>query len=73
MEDYSGWKPAKEKVVNLQLDPLNPRIPDPQPTRSQAELIAYLVENDNVYELANYRSGKRDHGARGTSGRPGER
>ncbi len=52
MIDYSKWKESQLSVTNLQLDPQNPRIPDSNIELSQRALIADLVENDKVIELA---------------------
>lgn len=52
MIDYSKWKPSQLTVTTLLLDPHNPRIPDSGKNLSQRELIADLVENDKVFELA---------------------
>lgn len=52
MIDYSMWKEAQLSVTNLLLDPHNPRIPDSGETISQRDLLADLVENDKVHELA---------------------
>lgn len=52
MIDYSTWKEGHLKVTTLLLDPDNPRIPDSGEKRSQRDLLAELVENDKVYDLA---------------------
>jgi hypothetical protein len=52
MIDYSKWKEDEPNVINLQLDPNNPRIPDSGQELSQRDLIADLLENDKVYDLA---------------------
>lgn len=52
MRDYSGWKRKPCKVTGLLLDAKNPRIPPAGRKLSQAELIAELVEHDDVYGLA---------------------
>jgi hypothetical protein len=52
MIDYSKWKEDQLSVTNLLLDPLNSRIPDSGTELSQRDLIADMVENDKVYELA---------------------
>ncbi|MBW1677882.1 MAG: hypothetical protein JRJ13_14465 [Deltaproteobacteria bacterium] len=52
MIDYSKWKEAYLIVTNLLLDPHNPRIPDSGENLSQRDLLADLVANDKVYELA---------------------
>jgi hypothetical protein len=52
MIDPSTWTQKKIPVPSLQLDPSNPRIPERQTPPTQAELIAELVANDGVYELA---------------------
>jgi len=52
MTDYRTWKESQLTVTNLLLDPQNPRIPDSSETLSQRHLLADLVENDKVYDLA---------------------
>ena len=52
MIDHSKWKELQLSPVNLQLDPKNPRIPHSGEDLSQPELIADLVENEKVYDLA---------------------
>lgn len=52
MSGFTKWKDKELVVTNLLLDPLNPRIPEPDPNLSQAQLIEELVEHDKVYELA---------------------
>jgi hypothetical protein len=52
MIDYSKWTESRPSVTSLRLDPNNPRIPDSGKELSQRDLIADLVENDKVYELA---------------------
>jgi len=52
MIDPSTWKQRKIPVPSLQLDPNNPRIPERQAPPTQPELIAELVANDGIYELA---------------------
>lgn len=52
MIDYSKWKESQLTVTNLLLDPINARIPGSSPTLSQRELLADLVENDKVLDLA---------------------
>jgi hypothetical protein len=52
MIDYSRWKESGVKVINLLIDPYNPRIPGSNASLSQRDLIADLVENDKVIELA---------------------
>ncbi|RMH34192.1 MAG: hypothetical protein D6694_15355 [Gammaproteobacteria bacterium] len=52
MIDYSKWKEAYLTVTNLLLDPNNPRIPDSGENLSQRDLLADLLANDKVYELA---------------------
>lgn len=49
---YEKWKQKELSVPNLLLDPLNPRIPEPDPSLSQRQLITELVQHDKVYELA---------------------
>lgn len=52
MADYSRWVEKMLSVTTLQLDPENPRIPPAGKALGQRELIAELVQHDNVYELA---------------------
>jgi hypothetical protein len=52
MIDYSTWKESYLAVTTLLLDPHNPRIPDSGVSLSQRELLADLVANDKVHELA---------------------
>ncbi len=52
MNDYSGWKEKTASVTALLLDPNNPRIPDSGEELSQRDIVAELIEHDNVYELA---------------------
>lgn len=52
MIDYTKWPEKKLNVTSLQLDPLNPRIPDVGEGVSQRDLIADLVEHEDVTELA---------------------
>jgi len=52
MIDYTKWKESSLSVTNLLLDPQNPRIPDSGESLSQRDLLADLVTNDKVYELA---------------------
>lgn len=52
MVDYSKWTEANPNVTNLQLDPDNPRIPDSGKDLSQRDIIADLLENDKVHDLA---------------------
>ena len=47
-----SWPEKEYSVMGLLLDPRNPRLPDESGSLSQAELIADLVEHDEVYELA---------------------
>ncbi len=52
MIDYSKWKEGQLSVTSLLLDPHNPRIPDSGESLSQRDLLADLVANDKVYDLA---------------------
>ena len=52
MIDYSKWKETQHSVSTLLLDHHNPRIPDSGSALSQRDLIADLVDNDKVLELA---------------------
>lgn len=52
MTDYGKWKESQLNVTSLLLDPHNPRIPDSSTELSQRDIIADLVENDKVLDLA---------------------
>jgi hypothetical protein len=52
MKDYSAWKEKTLSVTSLHLDPKNPRIPELGHEPTQRDIVAELVEHDNVYELA---------------------
>src|SRR5260370_16801491 len=52
MNDYTNWDEETLAVTCLSLDPRNPRMPEAGDTPSQREIVAELVEHDNVYELA---------------------
>ncbi len=52
MTDYRKWKHADVKVTEIELDPRNPRIPAGTEIRSTRDLIAELVEHDDVFGLA---------------------
>lgn len=51
MPDYTSWQEKYVAVTTLQLDPKNPRIPGGE-KMEQRELIAELVEHENIDELA---------------------
>ena len=52
MIDYSKWKEYPCPVTSLRLDPRNPRLPEANAVMSQRDLIAELVEHENVHSLA---------------------
>lgn len=52
MIDYTQWKRKMANVSSLLLDPENPRIPPTEEDLPQDELLAELIEHDQVYELA---------------------
>jgi hypothetical protein len=52
LKDFSSWPQRAISVTTLQLDPQNPRIPPTDRELTQPELIAELVEHDDVYGLA---------------------
>jgi len=52
MIDYRKWKESQLTVTTLLLDPYNPRIPDSGESVVQRDLLADLVHNDKVLELA---------------------
>ncbi len=51
MADYRTWPEKTVAVTTFQLDPKNPRIPAGGELQ-QRDLIAELVEHDDVYDLA---------------------
>jgi hypothetical protein len=52
MINYSVWPTKKLKVTSLRLDVDNPRLSDGSSTKSQSQIIDYLLQNEKVYELA---------------------
>jgi len=52
MIDFAAWKEKPGAVTTLQLDSLNNRIPTSGALLEQRDLIAELVEHENVYDLA---------------------
>jgi len=52
MIDYSKWKQLTKSATSLVLDPRNPRLLPREKLPTQIELIAELVQHENVYELA---------------------
>lgn len=52
MIDYRSWKETTINVTSLLLDPQNPRIPESSDSVTQRALLADLLENDKVYDLA---------------------
>jgi hypothetical protein len=52
MNNYSAWDEQTVSVTSLLLDPNNPRIPELGHQANQREIVAELVHNDAVYELA---------------------
>ena len=52
MIDFKKWKRTSGSVTRLMLDPLNPRLPEADRELSQRELLAALIENDDVEGLA---------------------
>ena len=52
MKEYSAWSDETPDVVSVLLDARNPRIPELGHEATQREIVAELVRNDAVYELA---------------------
>lgn len=52
MNNYSAWDEQTITVTSLLLDPNNPRIPELGHQANQREIVAELVHNDAIYELA---------------------
>jgi predicted transcriptional regulator len=52
MINYQKWPIKELKITGLKLDPQNPRIPQADEPLSQMELIAELVNHDDVFDLA---------------------
>lgn len=52
MSNYSAWDEQTVNVTSLLLDPSNPRIPELGHKANQREIVAELVNNDTVYDLA---------------------
>ena len=52
MKEYSAWSSETPDVVSVLLDAQNPRIPELGHQATQREIVAELVHNDAVYELA---------------------
>ena len=50
--DYTTWKEKKISVINILLDPRNPRIPPTSEPLTQRYLLAELIYHDKIYELA---------------------
>jgi ParB-like chromosome segregation protein Spo0J len=50
--DLSRWKKHPFKVSTLELDPLNPRIPALVDAPSQRDIVAHMVEHEEVHDLA---------------------
>src|SRR3990172_4488556 len=52
MVDYSKWQTQSIRVVDLKLDPENPRIPPSDEQPSQADLIHLFCRHYKVFDLA---------------------
>lgn len=52
MIDFSAWTDKPYRILSLSLDPKNPRLPEFGHNPSERELVAALVEHEDVYELA---------------------
>ncbi len=50
--DLTRWKKLQIKITTLELDPLNPRIPSLVDAPSQRDIVANLVDHEDVYDLA---------------------
>jgi hypothetical protein len=50
--DLSSWKAGHAKVTGLELDPLNPRIPGIADNKSKRDIVAGLIEHEDVLGLA---------------------
>src|SRR6266436_374507 len=49
--DLNRWKRHHFKVSALELDPLNPRIPALVQAPTQRDIVAHLIEHEDVYNL----------------------
>jgi hypothetical protein len=52
MPNYSDWEPRQVDILDLQLDPLNPRLPALGKYATERPIIAELLKHEDVYELA---------------------
>jgi hypothetical protein len=52
VKEYSSWSSETPDVVSVLLDAQNPRIPELGHQATQREIVAELVHNDAVYDLA---------------------
>lgn len=52
MKDYSAWEEQVADVTSLLLDTKNPRIPELGHQATQREIVAELVRNEDIYDLA---------------------
>jgi hypothetical protein len=52
MTDYKRWESLDADVMSLALDPLNPRLGESDSPLTQRQIIAELIEHEDVYELA---------------------
>ena len=51
MTDYKQWESLETDITSLSLDPLNPRLPELGHMATEREIIAELIEHEDVYEL----------------------
>lgn len=50
--DYSSWETFEYSLKTLQLDLNNPRIKHRDTALNQTQILKFLINNENVYELA---------------------
>lgn len=50
--DYSSWETFEYKATSLELDRKNPRFEHLEQNLNQTQIMKYLVQNEQVYELA---------------------
>jgi hypothetical protein len=50
--DYSSWETFEYKISSLELDKKNPRFDHIEQEMNQPQIIKYLIQNEQVYELA---------------------
>lgn len=52
MPDFSAWELKTLSVDNIRLDPKNPRLPEDLAGKSQAKIIAHLLEEEDIITIA---------------------